>query len=63
MVDRVGEVVGYSVSLSHFYYGAAPCPFSPAPCPFSESTFCALHFGKKFVKIGQKNKEVTGFVV
>ena len=57
-----------SVSPSHFYYGAAPCPFSPAPCPFSqchalfsESTFCALHFGKKFVKIGQKIRKLQDF--
>ena len=34
---------------------------SPAPCPFSESTFCALHFGKKFVKIGQKIRKLQNF--
>ena len=34
-----------SVSPSHFYYGAAPCPFSPAPCPFSQrhALFLSLH--------------------
>ena len=59
-----------SVSPSPFYYGAAPCPFSPAPCPFptapcpfSESTFCALHFGKKFIKIGQKIRKLQEFLL
>ena len=58
-------ILGYtgSVSPSHFYYGAAPCPFSPAPCPFSESTFCALHFGKKFVKIGQKIRKLQDLLL
>ena len=36
-------------------------PFFPAPCPFSESTFCALHFGKRFVKIGQKIRKLRDF--
>ena len=33
------------VSPSYFYYGAAPCPFSPAPCPFSQchALFLNLH--------------------
>ena len=60
----------YSVSPSHFYYGAAPCPFSPAPCPFSqrhalfsESTFYALNFGKKFLKIGQKIRKLQDFLL
>ena len=59
----ISAKVLYSVSPSHFYYGAAPCPFSPAPCPFSESTFCALHFGKKFVKIGQKIRKLQDFLL
>ena len=39
------ELSGASVSPSHFYYGAAPCPFSPAPCPFSQrhALFLNLH--------------------
>ena len=36
---------GISVSPSYFYYGAAPCPFSPAPCPISQrhALFLNLH--------------------
>ena len=55
----IGTMKHCSFSISHFHYGAAPCPFSIAPCPFSETTFCAFFFffffffGKKFVKIGQ----------
>ena len=39
------KMVLNSVSPSHFYYGAAPCPFSPAPCPFSQrhALFLNLH--------------------
>ena len=60
---RVISAKVYSVSPRHFYYGAAPCPFSPVPCPFSESTFCALHFGKKFFKIGQKIRKLQDFLL
>ena len=38
-------------------------PFFTAPCLFSESTFCALHFGKKFVKIGQKIRKLQDFLL
>ena len=51
-----------SVSPSHFYYGAAPCPFSPAPCPFSQRHvhFLNLHSVPYIlVKSLSKNKEVT----
>ena len=37
-------------------------PFFPAPCPFYELTFYAPHFGKKFVKIGQKIRKLQDFL-
>ena len=38
-------------------------PFFPAPCPFSEPTLCALQFGKKIVKIGQKIEKLQDFLL
>ena len=34
-----------SVPTSHFYYDAAPCPFSAGSCPFSQrhALFLNLH--------------------
>ena len=55
MIFLIGTMKHCSVSISHFHYGAAPCPFSIAPCPFSESTFCAFFFLVKSLSKSDKN--------
>ena len=58
-----------SVSPSYFYYGAAPCPFSPASCPFSQrhALFLNIHIMPYILVKNHQNltktKEVIDFLV
>ena len=59
--EIVFPLASFTMAPRHALFSSA-MPFFPAPCPFSDYTFCALHFGKKFVKIGQNIRKLQDFL-